>query len=276
MANIRNVVRILRVFHICSGLKINIKKSSIFAIGVLPNDLSSMAEIVGCQAGTFPFKYLGVMVGANMNRMINWKPVYDTFDVRLAKWKAGILSIAGRITLIKAVLESLPNYYFSLYKAPVKVIKDLEAKMRNFLWGGDGSVKKTSLGGLGSSHSSVKKGGLGLSKLKNANTTLLSKWGWRFLSNLKNLWSRVIEAIHNNRNCGDFVPVKNSIGGVWSNIVKVLNNTVIDGTQLKYYFKVAIGNGDNTKFWLDHWIGPRTLKEAFRTYLRSRISKISK
>ncbi|KAM0044310.1 putative RNA-directed DNA polymerase [Helianthus debilis subsp. tardiflorus] len=131
--NIINVVRILRVFYICSGLKININKSNLYAIGVNSVAVSNMAGIVGCQAGSFPFNYLGLAIGANMNRIANWKPVYDVFDSRLAKWKASLLSFGGKITLIKSVLECLANYYFSLYKAPVKVIKDLEAKMRNFL-----------------------------------------------------------------------------------------------------------------------------------------------
>ncbi|XP_021992150.1 uncharacterized protein LOC110888965 [Helianthus annuus] len=125
--NIVNVLRILRVFHICSGLKINLTKSNIFSFGVEPEDLNDMASLLGCKAGKFPFKYLGLLVGANMNRVSNWKPVYDLFDVRLAKWKAGLLSIGGRITLTKAVLESLPIYYFSLYRAPVQVINELEA-----------------------------------------------------------------------------------------------------------------------------------------------------
>ncbi|XP_022030231.1 uncharacterized protein LOC110931132 [Helianthus annuus] len=105
--NIRNVVRILRVFNICSGLRINLEKSNIFAVGVPSAELDSMANCVGCLAGSFPFKYLGLMVGANMNRVCNWKPVYDVFDARLAKWKAKLLSVGGRITLIKATIEAL-------------------------------------------------------------------------------------------------------------------------------------------------------------------------
>ncbi|XP_022015112.1 uncharacterized protein LOC110914633 [Helianthus annuus] len=70
-------------------------------------------------------------------------------------------------------------------------------------------------------------------------------------------------ALHNDRNYGDFIPVKRSLGGVWSNIVQVLNITVVEGIQLKNYFKVAVGNGEETSFWLDHWIGPKPLKDSF-------------
>ncbi|XP_022002688.1 uncharacterized protein LOC110900092 [Helianthus annuus] len=139
--NIANVVRILRVFHLCSGLKINISKSNIFAIGVRANELEDMALLIECQAGEFPMIYLGLNVGANMNRSLTG----DRFMIFLTRdylRKASHLSIGGRVTLIKVVLESLTNYYFSLYKVPSKVIKDLECKIRKFLWGGNDSNNK--------------------------------------------------------------------------------------------------------------------------------------
>ncbi|XP_022013975.1 uncharacterized protein LOC110913453 [Helianthus annuus] len=102
-----------------NGLKINLSKSNLFGVGINNGELENMAEIIGCQAEVFPFRYLGLPVGANMNRVANWKPVYDIVEAGLAKWKAAMLSMGGRITLIKSVLESLPTYFFSLYKAPV-------------------------------------------------------------------------------------------------------------------------------------------------------------
>ncbi|KAI3794371.1 hypothetical protein L1987_37001 [Smallanthus sonchifolius] len=137
-----NVVRILRCFHLCSGLKINIAKSNLYGIGVDLADTEALARMVGCKPDAPPFKYLGLMVGANMNRINNWKPVYDIFESRLSVWKASLLSIGGRVTIIKSVLESLPNYYFSIYKAPIKVINDLESLIKSFLWGGSGQAKK--------------------------------------------------------------------------------------------------------------------------------------
>ncbi|KAJ0581115.1 putative RNA-directed DNA polymerase [Helianthus annuus] len=106
------VVRILRCFHICSGLKINIAKSNLFGLGVPRPEIDDMASVVGCKPNTLPFTYLGLLVGANMNRINNWKPVFDVFEKRLATWKSNLLSIGGRVTVIKSVLESLPSYIF--------------------------------------------------------------------------------------------------------------------------------------------------------------------
>ncbi|XP_076947972.1 uncharacterized protein LOC143620074 [Bidens hawaiensis] len=68
--------------------------------------------------------------------------ILDVFNARLTSWKARSLSMGGRFTLLKSVLESIPTYYFSLYKAPTKVIDELESKRRNFLWGSTDNRRK--------------------------------------------------------------------------------------------------------------------------------------
>ncbi|PWA40160.1 RNA-directed DNA polymerase, eukaryota, Reverse transcriptase zinc-binding domain protein [Artemisia annua] len=140
--NIKSVARVLRVFNICSGLKINIHKSHLFGIGVNMGEVEGMAGILGCQVGALPFEYLGIRVGANMNLISNWTPVVETIKNRLSSWKANTLSMGGRMTLIKSVLSSLPIYYLSLYKAPCNVVDQIEGLMNNFLWAGSSEAKK--------------------------------------------------------------------------------------------------------------------------------------
>nr|GEU39213.1 RNA-directed DNA polymerase, eukaryota, reverse transcriptase zinc-binding domain protein [Tanacetum cinerariifolium] len=105
--DIDNINRVLYVFHLASGLKIYIHKSNIFGIGVTNDEISSMASRTGCAAGCFPFTYLGLPIGANMNLTSSWQILIDYFQKRLSSWKANLLSIGGRLTLIKAILGSL-------------------------------------------------------------------------------------------------------------------------------------------------------------------------
>ena len=73
-----------------------------------------------------------------MNRVSNWSFLVDIFKKRLSRWKGSSLSIGGRVTLIKSVLENLPTYYLTLFKAPKKVIEKIEGIMKWFLWVGGG------------------------------------------------------------------------------------------------------------------------------------------
>ncbi|XP_021995409.1 uncharacterized mitochondrial protein AtMg01250-like [Helianthus annuus] len=102
--NALNVVRILRCFHACSGLRINLSKSNLYGIVANSEEVEDLANVVGCKQDTLLFKYVGLKVGANMNRINNWKPVYDIFESRLALWKSAFLSMGGRIKLIRSVL----------------------------------------------------------------------------------------------------------------------------------------------------------------------------
>ena len=94
--------------------KINHHKSCFHGMGLSQPQIETSASILKCKKGQLPITYLGLTVGANMNRINNWAPVIQTFENRLSSWKAATLSIGGRITLIRSVLESLPTYFFSL------------------------------------------------------------------------------------------------------------------------------------------------------------------
>ena len=86
--------------------------------------------------------------------------------------------MAGRITLINAVLTALPLFYLSFYRAPSAVINRLNAIRRHFLWGGNSEGKK--IAWIAWSHvcSSRERGGLGIKDIKALNNALLIKWKW--------------------------------------------------------------------------------------------------
>nr|GFB61367.1 putative RNA-directed DNA polymerase, eukaryota, reverse transcriptase zinc-binding domain protein [Tanacetum cinerariifolium] len=162
-----NVIWVLHVFHLASGLKINIHKSNIYDIGVSNEEVSSMASRTGCAAGSFPFTYLGLSIGSNMNLTSSWNILVDHFQKRLSSWKANLLSIGWRLTLIKAVLGSLGIYYLSIFKAPEVILKSLE-RLR----------------------------GMNIGSLKAFNLALLQKWRWRLFSSPNAHWVKVIKALH--------------------------------------------------------------------------------
>ena len=133
--NAKNMVRILKCFQICSGLKVNLKKSSIMGVGVNKEDIDRLAQWLNCKSSSIPFNNLGLPVGGKMTKVTSWQPIIDKFNMRLSRWKARQLSIGGRLCLSKAVLGSLGTYFFPLYKAPKKVLKTLECICRRFFFG---------------------------------------------------------------------------------------------------------------------------------------------
>ncbi|GKE82192.1 hypothetical protein Tco_1552192, partial [Tanacetum coccineum] len=151
-------------------------------IGVNKDEVLSMASNAGCMAGDVPFNYLGLPIGSNMKSIASWKTLVDRFHMRLSSWKANLLSIGGRLTLIKSVLGSLGIYYLSIFRAPESVLQDLERIRAKFFWGGNKDKNKMAWVKWPIILNSFDKGGLNIGSLKAFNLALLQKWRWRLLS----------------------------------------------------------------------------------------------
>ncbi|KAJ0482989.1 putative reverse transcriptase zinc-binding domain-containing protein [Helianthus annuus] len=115
-------------------------------------------------------------------------------------------------------------------------------------------------------------GGLGLHNLKDVNIALLAKWGWRYKNEQDSLWVKVVNALHNG-NVWDFLLVKKVLGGVWSNIVSVINRPFSDGVPIRNLYKGVVGRGDKILFWLDPWLFDVPMKDKFPALFRLEVVK---
>lgn len=103
----------------------------------------------------------------------------DRVRRKIDKWRHLNLSKGGRLTLAQSVLISLPLNLFSILKAPVGVIKELEKLTRNFFW--NGSCMKgycNHLVSWGKTALPLQLGGLGIGVLTQKNNSLLLKRLW--------------------------------------------------------------------------------------------------
>ncbi|KAL7614622.1 hypothetical protein Lser_V15G08580 [Lactuca serriola] len=251
--NLKNLSRILKCFHISSGLKVNFLKSCLFGVGIDKENLSSTAQALGCRHGEFPFNYLGVPVGANMALKKNWNPILNKLSSKLSSWKANSLSFGGRLTLIKSVLDSLPTFYMSLFKAPLRIIDQIEKIRRRFLWGGSELKRIIHLVDWNKVIAPKSDGGLGVGSIFAQNTALLFKWWWRLMNEKCGLWRSVIVSIHNLVNKPASYIARKSSNGVWCNIYKAIRDTNslhIDWTDI---FTLIPGFDVKIMFWKDHW-----------------------
>ncbi|PWA74034.1 RNA-directed DNA polymerase, eukaryota, Reverse transcriptase zinc-binding domain protein [Artemisia annua] len=274
--NIVMNTRLLRIFFMCSGLKINVHKSHLFGLGVSDTEVSSMAEVLGYKVGSLPFQYLGIKVGANMNRSSHWDPVVETVRNRLQSWKAKVLSIGGRLTLIKSVLSSLPVYYLSLFKAPGVVLENIERMMNKFLWTGSREGRGIHWVSWDIVTRPKRFGGLGISKLSEVNLALLVKWMCWFKTDHEGWWRKFIISLHGGRNRWAFLPVKKALAGNWKSVVNFLEKTRINGESIDKFFTCQLGDGSRINFWKDIWYGTTPLCIRWPIlYSKDRNKKVS-
>lgn len=265
-----NLKRNLRCFEILSGLKINYYKSMVCGFGISESVLSEFASMLNCKSKSLPLKYLGLPLGASPHRKLSWKPVIEKIKLRLAGWKRRFLSYAGRLTLIKTVLSSLPVYYLSLFKIPEGIAKEIEQLQASFLWGGSELKRKVHLVKWEEVTKSINQGGLGISRIRDMNVCLLIKWWWRFANEETALWKKVI--------CSKYKVE----GGKWtpdaqpaSRCSKIWGDILVVATQraslLQFYvnnLQIKVGNRCRVCFWHDCWIGTVSLKELYPRLFR--------
>ncbi|XP_015962037.1 uncharacterized protein LOC107486010 [Arachis duranensis] len=179
----------------------------------------SACGLLGCNEAVLPVRYLGIPLGANPRLVKTWKPILDKVEEKLSQWKAKVLSKAGKLVLIKSVLNSLPIYYLSLYRMPKAVADKLIALQRRFMWcKGDGN-DGIPLVKWGLVQAPKKAGGLGIGDAMLRNTALLFKWWWRFSKEDCSLWKRIVCSC-NNLNSDAMLATQQlpNKGGPWKDI----------------------------------------------------------
>ncbi|GJQ90852.1 RNA-directed DNA polymerase, eukaryota, reverse transcriptase zinc-binding domain protein [Tanacetum coccineum] len=274
-SNIHILLNVLKCFFLASGLKINLQKSKLMGLGVSSNVVNSAANLMGCSILQLPFNYLGVKVGCNMSYIGSWDDVISKVSSRLSKWKIKSLSIGGRLTLLKSVLTSIPLYHMLIFKVPMGVLKKLESIRMNFLNGRDGFARKSSWFNWNKALASKKNGGIGVSSFFAINRALLFKWVWRFFSDGSSLWSTFIKALFGFHGAIGLT-VKPNRRSIWSDILQAVNSLKDKGIDFLQFIRKKIGNGVNTSFWADSWIGSIPFKEKFpRLYALEESKSIS-
>ncbi|GJT58097.1 RNA-directed DNA polymerase, eukaryota, partial [Tanacetum coccineum] len=262
-SNAYNLLCLLRCFYTVSGLKINVHKSKILGVNVLDEEVSSMALVLGCGVAKLPMMYLGVPIGCNMGRCDNWKRVVQKFESKMNRWKAKLLSVGGRLSLIKAVLGNLPTYYMSLYSMPITVQKRLESIRNRFFIGGDSDDKKITWVKWNSCLASKAMGGLGIGSIFALNVALLFKWIWRFRTTSNSLWVNVIKDIHGHDGGIGSGRVGKLSHSPWNSIIRTLSHLQAKGIDLLALCGRSLGDGNSISYWGDKWCGTRPLKDSF-------------
>ena len=124
-------------------------------------------------------------------------PLIHKINRRLPGWAAKLLTIAGRLTLVNAVLTSIPIYLMSVCKLPVWVIEEIDKTRRNFFWkGGVQNERKIHLANWPMLCKPKKMGGMGILDLKIFNKAILSKWYWQWQAKEEKMWKRLFLSIY--------------------------------------------------------------------------------
>jgi len=137
-----------------------------------------------------PFIYLGLPIGGTSSKASFWDPVITKVMKRLSIWKGKNLSFADRVCLIRSVLNVIPLYYLSFFKAPSSICKKIIKLDCKFLWGWDSEWRKIARIKWDNICKPKVEGWLGIMQLHFFNKALLGKQKWR-LGSMRTIYGKI-------------------------------------------------------------------------------------
>jgi hypothetical protein len=78
-----NMKLILCMFEQLSSLKINFHKCEIFCFDKARDVQHKYREIIGCESGTLPIRYMGIAIHHRTLRNAEWNPIESLFASKL-------------------------------------------------------------------------------------------------------------------------------------------------------------------------------------------------
>ncbi|CAA7036129.1 unnamed protein product [Microthlaspi erraticum] len=259
---IRVIRRVLERFCQASGQKVSLEKSKIFFSDNVSRELSEVISLESCIQATRELgKYLGMPILQKRINKETFGPVLERVSSKLAGWKSRMLSTAGRITLTKAVLSSVPIHTMGEIKMPESTVKSLDRVSRDFVWGSTPEKRKQHLVSWDKVCLPRSEGGLGIRKSGIMNVALVAKVGWRVLHDKTSLWAQVLRSKYKigdlqNRN---WLRVKGTWSSTWRSIALGIREVICPAHGW------VIGNGRNINFWTDRWLMGKSLIDTVST-----------
>jgi hypothetical protein len=202
---------------------------------------------------------LGIPIFRGKPKVCWFQSIADKIHAKLSAWKASLLSMAGRVPLVRAVIHSMLIYSITIYSWPVSLIKKIEKDVKNFIWSGDVDKRKLVTVAWKKLCRPLSQGGLNLRSLSSLNKAANLKLCWA-LFHSRSSWAKLLyaRAIR-----GKKVIHHHIYSSLWSSIKEEIS-TMFDNSFW------LLGNGKDINFWNDKWCGP-SLSEVFN--IPTHISK---
>ncbi|GAU36844.1 hypothetical protein TSUD_213680 [Trifolium subterraneum] len=242
------VMHCLEQFCLASGQNINSQKTQIFfSKNVDQRTRDDIVQHTGFTQVNNLGKYLGANIAPGRSTRGKFQHIIGKIQNRLSGWKQQCLSFAGRLTLSKSVLSSIPYYHMQYAKLPKTLCDDMEKIQRGFLWGDKEEQRKPHLIGWDICCLSKNDGGLGIKSPHLMNEAFLMKILWNLINKPDDLWCQVLYSKYGRKIDLRFEiisqpydsPLWKALTGIWE--------------QFQNHIVWQLRDGNNINFWMDKW-----------------------
>ncbi|CAA7020450.1 unnamed protein product [Microthlaspi erraticum] len=239
---------ILQKYEDASGQMINLQKSSITFSRKTPQEIRQRVKsTLNIDKEGGQGKYLGLPESFGRKKKDIFSRIVDRIRQKSIHYSSRFLSNAGKVTIIKSVLATIPTYSMSCFKIPTGLCKRIQSALTRFWWDSKPGKRKMCWLAWGKLTRPKNQGGLGFREIQSFNDALLAKLSWRILTKPDCLLSRILKGKY----CHEIdfldVPISSSTSHGWRGIL-------IGRDLLKKNLGKVIGDGKDTSMWNDPWL----------------------
>ncbi|KAK4423208.1 hypothetical protein Salat_1903600 [Sesamum alatum] len=166
-------------------------ESSIFTAGIQDNELQGILERTEFARGEMPVRYLGIPLAAQRLSVRDYSPLVDKIASSISKWAAKSLSFAGRLELIRSVIQGVECFWLQIFPLPTTVIEKIHRLCRNFLW----NSRRAPVAWEEVCHPK-EEGGLGIRHIQSWNMALLARVLWNIHRKADTLWVQWVNSVY--------------------------------------------------------------------------------
>uniref|UniRef100_A0A803PLX2 Reverse transcriptase n=1 Tax=Cannabis sativa TaxID=3483 RepID=A0A803PLX2_CANSA len=180
----------LKLFSETSRLNPNATKSAMYRSNMPEDHVRRIMTISGFQHQSLPFTYLGVPIGAKRISGKECEILAEKMIARIKVWSSRILSFAGRVVLLNSVLMAIHSYWYQVLILPKKVVNNIEAICRNFLWNAKAEYHGPSAIAWDFICQPKAAGGIGFKDIASWNKAAMGKYIWATANKEDSMWMR--------------------------------------------------------------------------------------
>lgn len=187
------LISCLNRFGDTAGPRVNLLKSNIYMAGIDDTTRQSILDISGFVNGQLPFRYLGIPLASRKLKTSDYSMLVDNIAERINSWPRHSLSQAGKIELIRTVLQGVECFWMSILPLPANIIHDIYSLCRKFVW----PTKHPPIA-WNTLCKPIDDGGMGVKNLVAWNNALIAKTLWKIHMKEDSLWIKWVSHSHCN------------------------------------------------------------------------------
>ncbi|XP_074347029.1 uncharacterized protein LOC141685850 [Apium graveolens] len=252
--SVKHIMDSMALFSSWSGLIPSINKSSSYLCNC-DSDFTTWFDTLSIPRGNLPVKFLGVPLISSQLCVNDCMPLVEKITSRLQSWATILLSLAGRVMIIKSIVHAIEAFWCNHFLLPSAIHATIQSMLTRFLWKGNINNK----GGAKVAWNVIclprEEGGLGLKNMAEWNKAQLIHHLIKVITRSKSLWATWVNSTVLKHGHFWTISIPTDCSWIWRKVLKFRSMAL-------QFLNYSVGSGDSFSLWFDPWWGGTCLANS--------------